>query len=372
MIKLETMRYYSRRYVGKQCSFNSYNLCEMKLKFYLSVIIIFLMTKVALGQDIHFSQFYFSPLNLSPALVGVHSGEVSFMSNYRSQWESVGVDYMTFSGTIERKIYLESLKSSYFAAGLLFNFDQAGTSQLSRTNLGVSASYSRQITPVFFMTAGGHLGINQRAFRTKELTFDNQFNGEIFDPNRPRESFDNTSVLNIDLSGGLNFRIQPVEAHPLTKRSKIDFGVGVHHLTSPSDAFYLDDGIRTYRRYSAYVLSTLMLNPNFDVIVRGATHFEGSYRQTMVGAGAKIFINRQPARELAVLLGGSYRFHEFGDAMIPHIEFHIQQWILGLSYDVNISELQEATDRQGGIEVALRYLFTPVKPPEKTKVCPII
>ncbi|MEM9849439.1 MAG: PorP/SprF family type IX secretion system membrane protein [Bacteroidota bacterium] len=344
----------------------------MKLKLYTLLALALLLSSVAYTQDIHFSQYYHSPLNLNPALVGVHSGEIRFTGNYRNQWENVGVDYTTFSGVIERKFYLEKLQNSYFSAGLLINYDQAGTSQLSRTNLGVSASYSLQLSPVFFMTAGAHVGINQRAFRTSELTFDSQFNGTQFDPNRSREAFDNTSIANLDLASGINFRLQPQDAHPLTKRSKLDAGLGVFHLTTPKEGFNLREDIRLARRYSAYVQGTIMLNPTFDVVLRGTAQFQGTYRENVVGGGAKIFINRKPARELAVLLGGAYRFDSFGDAMIPHVEFHIQQWMLGISYDVNISEFQAASERRGGPEVAVRYLFTPVKPAEKTKVCPII
>ncbi|MEM9885079.1 MAG: PorP/SprF family type IX secretion system membrane protein [Bacteroidota bacterium] len=344
----------------------------MKLKLHLLLAAMLFLLGIAHTQDIHFSQYYHSPLNLSPALVGVHSGEIRFVGNYRNQWENVGVDYTTFSGAVERKFYLEKLQNSYFSAGLLINHDQAGTSKLSRTNIGVSASYSLQLSPVFFMTAGAHLGINQRAFKTTDLTFDNQFDGEQFDPSRSREAFDNTSIASLDLASGLNFRLQPQDAHPLTKRSKLDVGLGVFHLNTPREGFNLQEDIRLDRRYSAYLQGTVMLHPTFDLVIRGMAQFQGQYRENVVGGGAKIFINRKPARELAVLLGGSYRFDTFGDAMIPHIEFHIQQWMLGLNYDVNISEFQAASERRGGLEVAVRYLFTPVKPPEKTKVCPII
>jgi type IX secretion system PorP/SprF family membrane protein len=344
----------------------------MKNKLYILCICLSSLSFSATAQDIHFSQFYHSPLNLSPALTGVHSGDIRFTGNYRSQWESVGVDYMTFSGELERKFYIDGLRNSYFAAGLLINYDQAGASKLSRTNIGISSAYSLQLSPTFFLTAGAHIGINQRAFDTQDLTFDQQFDGEQFNNSLPREAFDNTSVATLDLGVGLNLRLQAPDANPLTKRSKVDFGLGLHRLTTPKEGFNLREDIELPMRFSPYVLGTLMLSPAFDLEVRATSQFQGQYRENVIGGGAKVFINRKPARELAVLLGASYRFDSFGDAMIPHIEFHVQQWLLGLSYDVNVSEFQVASDRRGGVEVALRYLFTTVKPPEATKVCPII
>jgi type IX secretion system PorP/SprF family membrane protein len=326
----------------------------------------------AKAQDLHFSQFYHAPLNLNPALAGVHYGDFGFVANYRSQWESIGVDYLTFSGTLERKFYVENLQNSYFAGGLLFNFDQAGTSKLSRTNIGVSGSYSTQLSPILFLTGGAHIGINQRAFRTQDLTFDNMFNGEQFDPNEGRESFDKTNTLSIDLGAGVNFHLQPANAHPVNKRSKLDVGVSVFHVNRPNEAFNLNEDIRLERRFSSYVIGTLMLAENFDVLVRGTAQFQGAFQQNVIGGAGKIHLSKKPSRELAVALGAAYRFNTVGDAIIPHIDFQIRQWLLGLSYDINVSELQMASVRQGGPEVALRYLFTNIKPAAKTKVCPII
>jgi hypothetical protein len=45
------------------------------------------------AQDIHFTQFYAAPMNISPALTGIFAGESRLMTNFRSQWHSVPVDF---------------------------------------------------------------------------------------------------------------------------------------------------------------------------------------------------------------------------------------------------------------------------------------
>ena len=40
------------------------------------------------SQDIHFSQFYMSPLNLNPAMTGVMNGNIRLTGNYWNQWAS--------------------------------------------------------------------------------------------------------------------------------------------------------------------------------------------------------------------------------------------------------------------------------------------
>ena len=49
------------------------------------------------AQDIHFSQFNNSPLNLNPAQTGLFNGDWRFVGNLRNQWSSVPVPYRTFS-----------------------------------------------------------------------------------------------------------------------------------------------------------------------------------------------------------------------------------------------------------------------------------
>ena len=48
-----------------------------------------LTVNVVRGQDIHFSQFYMSPLTLNPALTGVMNCNTRLVGNYRNQWASV-------------------------------------------------------------------------------------------------------------------------------------------------------------------------------------------------------------------------------------------------------------------------------------------
>ncbi len=337
-----------------------------------TVLLLCICGTVLQGQDIHFAQYYNSTLNLNPALTGVFSGDYRLTGNYRSQWESVPVSYLTFSGAFEQKFYSENLENSYFSGGFLFNYDQAGDSKLSLTNLGISGSYSLQMSETIFMTAGVHIGIAQRAFETGNLTFDSQFDGEQFNPNLPKETFDDTSLLGVDLSSGLNFRLQPRDADPLTKRSKLDVGGAVFHINQPNQSFNDDDEIRLNSRFSMYALGTLMLSNSFDIVLMGSSQLQGSYLEHIVGGGGRIFIIKDAGNELAIQLGASYRFGDFGDAVIPHFQMRIKQWQVGVSYDVNTSELQIATDRRGGPEVSVQYIITKVKPLEIMKICPII
>ncbi|MEM8526140.1 MAG: PorP/SprF family type IX secretion system membrane protein [Bacteroidota bacterium] len=345
----------------------------MKLKSYLAIILSLCLFQISWSQDIHFSQGYHSPLNLNPALAGVFSGDLRFHANYRNQWESIA-DYTTYSASLESKVYLEQLTSSYFTTAILVNHDQAGTSELERINIGVVATYAKQLSPTVFASAGTQVGINSRSFDNANLTYDQQFNGNQFDASLKGEPAPNinTNLLNVDISTGINIRIQPLEANPLTKRTRLDVGVALHHLTKPDETFALSDGSPLNRRLTFHAIANLMVNPSFDFRLRGASHFQGTYQENLIGFGGRLIVSKQAAREAALHFGASYRFHGFGDAFIPHVELEWKQWMLGVSYDVNTSQFQDATGRRGGPEIALRYIRRPVDPPEKTKACPII
>jgi len=84
------------------------------------------------AQDIHYSQFGRSPLNINPALTGLFKGDIRFIGNYRSQWNKIPVNYMTFSGGVDQKFINSSMKNSLFSAALYLNHDEAGDLKLSK------------------------------------------------------------------------------------------------------------------------------------------------------------------------------------------------------------------------------------------------
>src|SRR4051812_45005783 len=80
------------------------------------------------AQDIHFSQFNASPINLNPALAGVFDGDYRFAGNYRNQWLAIPVPYKTYSLSTDMKLPYKIGKGA-LGAGILFNTDKAGDSE---------------------------------------------------------------------------------------------------------------------------------------------------------------------------------------------------------------------------------------------------
>lgn len=332
------------------------------------------------AQDFHYSQFSNAPLHLNPALTGVFAGNTRIAASYRSQWNQVPVAYETFTVTADHKYNCGNVGPGFFSTGVAVNYDQAGDTRLALAQVGLYGSYTRPLNEQSFVTVGMNAGVGQRSFQTDDIRLDENFDPllGIFDPNRPiSEDFSNTSNIFVDAGVGINFRWQALQNTALIdlleKRSKLDIGIGIHHLTQPDMGFQDDSESRLPIRYSPYATGVIQIGEPVDALLAGMAQFQGPYRQYLATLGAKFHLNRAPGEQLSIMLGAGYRFDEFGDAWYPALEFHYHEILrASLSYDINISEFQIATNRRGGLELSVRYLFKKVCPLPDFKFCPLI
>ena len=56
------------------------------------------------AQDVHFSQFYQTPLFVNPALTGAFSGNQRLILNYKDQWTSFGSPFKTYAFQFDASI----------------------------------------------------------------------------------------------------------------------------------------------------------------------------------------------------------------------------------------------------------------------------
>lgn len=345
------------------------------LRFFICIIAWF-QASLLMGQDIHFSQFGNSPLNLNPGLSGVFGGDMRFVGNYRSQWRSVPVPYTTFSGSVENKIYFTKGKYDRFLTGsLLLDYDRQGSLHLTSLQIGIPIALTLPVARNKFLTLGVTPAFGQRAFDQNKITFGNQWDGCSFDGGiNPNEDLllQNTSLKYFDLSAGVNFRAQGV-----TKRNRIDIGGAMHHINRPYHDFWsstlADPGnVRLYNKLSLYGIGLIQVSSNFDLMLQAIYQKQGGYREIVYGGGLRFHLNQKPYHEVALQVGADYR-SRYQDALIPHVEVLFKTWTLGVTYDVNFwSDVNLVTNRRGGPEVSLIYRLYKIKPLPTFKSCPII
>ncbi len=331
----------------------------------LSSAVLVASITLASAQDIHFSQFNNTPANLNPALTGVFGGDLRFIANYRNQWKSVPVDYRTISGAFDSKLYHKAFgKNGYLGYGLVFNNDVAGDAQIGISQLGANLSYTRQMSDALFVSVGAQFALSQRSISPEKLSYEEQWNGDIFDPNRSNgESFSSTSKGIGSISTGLNLHYQ-VEG----TRTKFDLGSGIFHLNEPNTSFDGDPAANLPLKFSPYLLSTIELSAKLDLRVNGLFAKQLSYQEAVAGAAVRYHFSTEKDNELNAQAGVAMRF---GDALLPSIEVQFRNWTAGLSYDQNFSAFEVATNHRGGPEFFLQYILWKVHPPKEFKACPV-
>ncbi len=311
------------------------------------------------AQDLHFSQFYHNPMHYNPAQTGVFQGNLRAMGLYRSQWTSVPVSYQTFSVGADMKAMERGANS--IGAGLLIQNDKAGDAGLRWTQLGICGSVSRALTERHALSVGFGVGLVQRRFDISGLKFKNQWTGDVFDPGLPtKENFNRSSGLAPTLSAGINWNLQVPGA-----RTMANAGVAAFHLNQPSVSFQDDPDERLPLRLAFSANSAVQLNEFLDLIVFAGAQQMRTARELEGGGGVRLWLT--PGQN-AVQFTLATRL---GDALIPALQYEFGDWTVGLSYDWNISDFEQATRGRGGYELAVIYRTVPAPAVKTFKSCPI-
>ncbi|MEM6879193.1 MAG: PorP/SprF family type IX secretion system membrane protein [Bacteroidota bacterium] len=339
-----------------------------------------LLSTVVLAQDFHYSQFYNAPMHLNPALTGLFGGDARLTANYKSQWPSVPVEYNTFTVAYDRKFYSKRPRASIWSGGVALNYDRSGDSKLTWADIDLNASYTRYLSDRFYLTVGGQAGIVNRTFREDNLRFDNQFNQEIgaYDPSLGSgEVFAGEGRTFLDFAVGINLRFQTRNANALVdelnKRTKLDVGIALHHLTRPDQSFFDSDKVPIEQRVSPYAMLTLQVSKPVDIVANVTYQTQGPAYEELVGmAAVRFYLNRRPGRQWSFLAGAGLRRNVIQDAWWPTIEIGLNNLRVGINYDFNVSRFDIATENRGGWELSMRYLFRSARPLPGFRTCPLI
>src|SRR6476661_4653927 len=95
------------------------------------------------AQDLHFSQFFNSPLVTNPANTGfIPEGDYRLGVNYRNQWASItAFPYKTMSAFGDVQVMPNQENTGWLGVGGLILRDVAGTGSLTSTKIYGSVAY---------------------------------------------------------------------------------------------------------------------------------------------------------------------------------------------------------------------------------------
>ncbi|MEO1438465.1 MAG: PorP/SprF family type IX secretion system membrane protein, partial [Bacteroidota bacterium] len=314
------------------------------------------------AQDIHFSQFYASPLTLNPALTGAFEGSFRIGGIYRDQWRSVTDNpFRTPSIFIDAPIVRGFGKNDWVGIGVSLVNDQAGAADLSHLRAMFSVAYHLGFGEKAntMLSLGFQGGFVQKKLDQTALVFQDQLlSGGLQTPSGTSMELMNLTETNInyaDYSGGavLNTYLAP--------QFNIYVGYALFHFTSPEDAFLNN---------TPEALAEL---PMRNLIHGG---FNWDFAQKWVLSPRVLWQNQASASEIAGQARFGYHLNtektttlNFGagyrvdDAAIALLGLTIKGLDVGIAYDFNTSDLNNASNGNGGFEIAASYIAKIYKTP---------
>jgi type IX secretion system PorP/SprF family membrane protein len=334
---------------------------RLKQLVLFTILMTFMLT--ARSQDIHFSQFYLSPLNLNPAMTGVMNCNVRLVANYRNQWASVlrSNSFRTYSVSYDQRIPVG--RDDYFGIGGTFWGDRAGEADFATLTGKLSASYSKKMGGSrnygHYLVVGAEGGVAQRSLDFLNLRWGLQHNGEGgFDgtADSGETSFDRDEFLFADLAAGLLWFMT------FDQNNNLYIGGAFHHLNRADQSFSSNSQDLLYSRFTAHAGGEFMVSNRFGLVPGVIVMSQGPSFQVNAGTSFKFLLgNGRQAGTQAFQFGLWTRVSNkiqsgvLNDAIILSSRFDFDSFTLGFSYDVNVSPLKAASNYNGSFELALQY-----------------
>ncbi|OFY85710.1 MAG: hypothetical protein A3F72_12225 [Bacteroidetes bacterium RIFCSPLOWO2_12_FULL_35_15] len=337
---------------------NEMAVLTIKKAFFIAVLVGLVNYVPAIAQDIHFSQFDETPLQLNPANAAVRH-EISVIANYKNQWQSVGAPYKTFAFSGEVKLLKK--KKQNLGLGIDFFNDKAGDSQMGTTQANLSLSGIIPLNSKSLISGGLMCGFAQRTMTSGKLSWGKQYNGMDYDASLPTGEISSVSNYTfLDLGAGVQYSYGTHEMYiSANDARKINIGVSVFHPHQPAYSYYGDKSQRLHMKLIFHgdaalgIKNTnLILKPSYIIFIQGATKeitpgmtFQYVLQESSKYTGIK--------KASAVSLGAYYRTQ---DAFIAIVKYEYSNYAVGFSYDINLSKLKTVSSARGGFEISLRFI----------------
>lgn len=327
-------------------------------KLLFSVIFGWMALVVVAQQDVHFSQFYYSPVVWNPAMAGVTSGDLRATATYRNQWSSVSTPFSTIAASFDAPIQSRTMGDNFLGLGLHFNNDQAGTIGMSNLDINGSVSYSLDLGSRYqkphFISFGLNFGFIQRSVNFSNTTWDTQWTGQGFD-----SSLSNGEGLRGGkyAKGNITVGAGALWNYAFDDQKRFYLGASMFHVNKPNMSV-IDDKDNLYRKF-AYMAGFELghpdkiatFRPNVMAMMMGPNYFVN------FGCDVSFDLTQRTAftnykNHMGFGLGV---YHRLMDAMIFAVNVEYSNLKVGFAYDLNISGFNVATNGNGAFEIMLVY-----------------
>lgn len=312
------------------------------------------MTLLALNgftQDPNFSQFYASPLSLNPALTGKFDGLVRIAGNYRDQWPAISKAFVTSTVSLDMNILPGKIaETDAWGVGIMAMTDKTANGILNSNYFSFSTAY--------------HKALDEDGYNQLGIGFQGTYAGKRLDGTRinledeldqyggwtnPTSDPVNNQVLKVnyfDLNAGMLFNGSSDGIN------NYYFGLSLYHINRPKESF--TGAVYTLNpRLTLHGGSSFPIAENATLQLSALHSRQAGAVNTVAGGNVGIMMNQDEEVPTNIYLGGWYRFK---DALLPYVGIEFGEFLLGATYDVNVSKLKTASQSRGGIEISLIYV----------------
>ncbi|HMN32682.1 MAG: PorP/SprF family type IX secretion system membrane protein [Chitinophagaceae bacterium] len=334
-------------------------------KIVFILIVISVATKLT-AQDLHFSQYFNSPMLLNPANTGMlQDANWRAGINYRNQATTIPVPYNTFSIFSDFTLFQNKWDNAWIGTGFAAWRDVAGNGDLALTKIQGNLAAHVLTGDYTNFSAGLGFAYNQRSVDFSKLTYDVQWDEFTFNKNvSNQENFTIQKTTFTDLNAGVNFSYY--------NNDNIFFKVSIaaSHLTQPVETFYGQSnkiGIRPIAN------AELVYKANDNIILSPSVYYTRQKKASELVGGTTLGINAS-GNTLSnlgneIVIGFFYRNK---DAVIGMAGYKWKRNQFLFSYDHTVSQLGVANKGLGAMEVSLIIQGNYRSNEERTRVygCP--
>ena len=320
----------------------------------------------AKAQDLHFSQFFNSPLTTNPANTGfIPDGDYRLGMNFRNQWSSImTVPYKTMSAYGDVQLLKDRFENGWVGAGGVILRDVAGSGNLTSTKIYGSLAYHQLLGYSSLLSLGFNAGYANKQINVSNLKFPDQFDGKFFDNKLPTNvSLARNNIGYMDLQVGMNYAYFP------TEKVYLNTGFSMHHVNRPQESFFEsgDADSRIPRRYTGFLNGSFMINDQWIINPNAYVSMQAEASEIVAGANAHYNLSGDGEN---ILIAGLYYRHK--EAVIPMIGLGYKDYVFSFTYDATISTLRNYNGSRGAFEFSLvkQGIMNLYKGNKRETICP--
>lgn len=327
-------------------------------KYHLLIPLLFLGWVGLEAQTLHFSDYSYAALALSPANTGAFHGTLRFNAARREQYRNfIGQAYEDTYISIDSPVSFIINEKHWLGLGISFQQMLAGDLTLEQNAITPAISYHMGLDKEFksVIGFGAQIQLNQRQINTDKFSsFDELESPGLF--SLDRELLDNSNRNNLGLHVGAYFRKQ------FNKKVEFRGGLAIHNIvTSNSEISKSTSPLR----FNAHATWGIKKNKKVTWLPQLIIQRYSTVSNIMGLLNLEYNFSEN--------IGINYRLgYRLNDALLFGARVTLKGWTIGVNYDMTISSATPYNGVNGALEIGVHkiIIFHPRIKTTTIQLCP--